>query len=705
MSHSYLKNTSDVGKKTALKLLNKYADSFNSIKEENKQLKIQIEDLNSNLQINKSIIESFFSNLNSKEKESSIISKIKQENSNLYKQNEELRKKVEELNSKISINQHNYLESTTQTKEENEHLKTKIFMMEQIIQKKDNIINRHRTKLSLYKNGFVYNQREIYVTNPSKIINEINNELLTYKEMNEKNNEIIKDTRTVLERYEKQIIELQNENQLLRQEYKMHIFNTNREREALMTTIQKERVQLRSITEDNAISRKNNNNNNYYTNYSNDPYDINNKIYGKKNILSKNDKNDKNENDLNKNKKNSNKNNLKKVNEKKNKSKTNNIKEEENDMNMNLQTESSGKEYNICTTHGNYLSTDPNRLRISGDSRKKNFIYGKGAVQVYKDNYFLSEIENKQYEHEEFIDIIKSVGLSLEKYEELTKVKFFSEFTEIIEMLLNLIKEKEKVINILQSENDNLNANNFKLNKDNMFLFNQNINLKKELTEINNNPNFQKNKKNSLIFKNNLNKINEMKLNPKIKDSMHNYKEYLNINQIENRQPIDDILNIKRVIIESSLDMESSTLKEKFEKEKERICKDNKSEETSISNGISIKPIKEGEKLEQKGQNELYVKPILEKNEENTNNDDVNENLRLDDETEKNEEENNNIKCYDDINNDNFNNKKISNSNKKNINNKNMGTIVSVTSSEFREGCPGIDSFLSTMKFDETKKN
>lgn len=184
------------------------------------------------------------------------------------------------MNSKISINQQNYLESTTQTKEENEHLKTKIFMMEQIIQKKDNIINRHRTKLSLYKNGFVYNQREIYVTNPSKIINEINNELLTYKEMNEKNNEIIKDTRTVLERYEKQIIELQNENQLLRQEYKMHIFNTNREREALMTTIQKERVQLRSITEDNAISRKNNNN--YYTNYNNDPYDINNKIYGKK---------------------------------------------------------------------------------------------------------------------------------------------------------------------------------------------------------------------------------------------------------------------------------------------------------------------------------------------------------------------------------------------------------------------------------------
>ena len=40
MSHSYIKNTPDVGKKTALKLLNKYADNFYSIKEENIQLKL-----------------------------------------------------------------------------------------------------------------------------------------------------------------------------------------------------------------------------------------------------------------------------------------------------------------------------------------------------------------------------------------------------------------------------------------------------------------------------------------------------------------------------------------------------------------------------------------------------------------------------------------------------------------------------------------
>ena len=659
MSHSYLKNTEEVGKKTALKLINKYADSFNLIKDENKQLKMQIEDLKSNLKINKSIIEGFFSKLNSKEKESSIISQIKKENLNLYNQNEQLRKKIEDLNAKININQQNYLESTIQIKEENEHLKTKLFMMEQVLQKKDNIINRNKKKLSLYKNGFIYNQKEIYVTNPSKLINDINNELLTYKDMYSKNIELLKDSRIVLDRYEKKIIELQNENQTLRQEYKMHIFNTNRERETLMTTIQKERIQLRSITEDNANLRNNSN--------FNDEYGIKNKIYNnKKNLITKSEYESKN----NKLKKNNVKKHLKKINEKKTNLGDN--------ININIENkDDSEKGYNICNNYGSYLNNDQNKLKLAGESRKNNFIYGKGDIQIYKDNYFLSEIEDKQYEHEEFIDIIKNVGLSLEKFEELTKVKFFSEFTEIIEMLLNSIKEKEKVIIILQREIDNLNADNFKLNKDNMFLFNQNINLKKELSSLtsNNNISILKNKNNSLTFMNNLNKINEIKLNPKIKDSIHNYKEYLNINQKENRSPTDNILNIQRVIIESSIDMESSTLKEKFEKEKEKMKKDNKIEETSISNGLTLNKNKENEKLK----NNLFVKPILEKNEE-IEIENYNENLLLEQEKEKHNKKDDN-KETDDM-------------------DKNT-----VTSSEFREECPGIDSFLSTLKFDETKKN
>ena len=649
MSHSYIKNTPDVGKKTALKLLNKYADNFYSLKEENAQLKLQIEDLNSNLKINKSIIDNFFSKLNPKEKESTIISKIQQENFNLYNQNENLRKKNSELTNKIHMSQQTYLESTIRLREENEHLKTKIFMYEQLLQKKENLLKRNKKGITLYNN------KEIYVTNPSKLIIEINNELINTKEKNKKLEDIIKDSKIVIDKYEDQLMELQNENQVLRQEYKMHIFSTNRERETLMSEIQKERIQLRSVTEDNAKYRKNKHHN---KNNGNDVYDISSKI--------KENKHHSNKTGL--------KNNLKQINDNfgKSKDKEKNKEKEKNKF-SNIK--------DIITTHGKYLITDPNRLKKNNEMRKKNFVYGKNEMEIYNDNYFLNEIEDKQYEHEEFIEIIKSVGLTLEKYEQLTKVKYFSEITEIIEMLLNLIKEKENVINILQRENDNLNANNFKLNKDNMFLFSQNLNLKKELSVLNDNISNIQNNKNELMPLNTLNKIN---LEPKIKNSMHNYKEY--INQKQKKLPTDKILNIQRVIIESSLDKECSTLKQKFEKEKDKIINDKTKENKDkfIPNGLSIINEKENDI-----QNNLFVKPILQTNEDKII-ENKNENVNIDIENEKNQK-----------------NKKIIGNNMinfKNNNNKYMGTIISVTSSEFREGCKGLESFMSTIKFDETKK-
>ena len=648
MSHSYIKNTPDVGKKTALKLLNKYADNFNSLKEENALLKLQIQDLNSNLKINKSIIDGFFSKLNPKEKESSMISNIKQENYNLYNQIELLQKKNSELSQKLQINQQNFIEATMKIREDNERFKTKIFMLEQVLEKKENLLNKSKKKI--YKNNF-FNQKEIYVTNPSKLINEINNELIIYKEKSKKNEQIIKDTRLVVDKYEDQIMELQEENQLLRQEYRMHIFSTNKERETLMTEIQKERIQLRSVTEDKTKYRNNKKNN------GNDVYDIDNKIK------------------INKSSKNSNKkslkNNLKIVND--------NMKEKDKDKGK-LE-----KIKDIITTHGKYLFTDPNRLKKNEDLRKKNFIYGENDIEKFNDNYFLKEIEDKQYEHEEFIDIVKSVGLTLEKYEELRKIKYFSEFTEIIEMLLNLNKEKENIINILQRENENLNANNFKLNKDNMFLFSQNINLKKQLAELNDAIiNNQKNET-SLIPMNNLNEIN---LNPKIKSSMHNYKEY--INQKQKKLPTDNILNIQRIIIDSSIDKYSTTLKQKFEKEqKKALLEKNKiNNKELIPNGLTLTTDKDN-KVQKINNDNLFVKPILETNEEQ-----IKDNSFID----KEKDDNNNIKINDIKN---INNKKIENNilNQNSINNKNMGTIISVTSSEFRKGCRGLESFMSTIKF------
>ena len=178
-----------------------------------------------------------------------------------------------------------------------------------------------------------------------------------------------------------------------------------------------------------------------------------------------------------------------------------------------------------------------------------------------------------------------------------------------------------------------------------------------------------------------MNDLNKININPKFKNSMHNYKEY--INQKQKKLPTDNILNIQRIIIETSLDKESSTLKQKFENEKNKAIKD-KAKENYIPNGLSLKPEKEIN-----NQNNLFVKPILETNQETII-----------------EEKDDNVNM--DINNEQkLKSKKIGSNMiniKNNNNNKYMGTIISVTSSEFREGCRGMESFISTMKFDETKK-
>lgn len=488
-SSSFLTTSPEKGKITALKLLNKYADSFNSLKDENSSLKQQINDLNLNLKINKSIIENFFSNVKLEKKTDFFIKNIQEENKILSEQKLILEKKNEELNKKIHLNEQSFLEISSQTREENEKLKTKIFLLEQTCQKKNNIITHQNSKLNLKTHKL---KNEIYITNPTRAVNNMNNELIKYKNMYKELSIILNNCKENLEKYEKKIIELQNENQNLRNEYKNYIFNSNKERETLVNTIENERKLLKL--------KKSNNSRNYEKN-------ILNSIYPK--------------------------------------------------------------------TSDELLS----------------------EVDIFNDIYFKNKINRKQFEHEDFLEILKNVGLNLEKFEILCKIKQNVKFKEIIEMLLNLVKEKERLIAILQKENENLNENNFKLNEENIFL------------------------------KNN----NKAKNKNKIKNTINLYKEYISNNT-------------------------------------------NKNEEIFINdnNPINIY-IKE-----------INNKKIIDDEKKEKNNDTVinNKNGKI-------------ISTAVKIPNEIINNKK----NKKNLNL--VGSLASITSSEFREGCPGPDSFLSTVKFDD----
>ena len=580
LSSSFLTTTPEKGKKTALKLLNKYAESFNSLKEENMILKKQIEDLNLNLKINKSIIENFFSDKNISEKENLLIKNIKQENKHLYEQKDALEKKNIELLSNLSIKELAYIETMTQTKEENELLKTKIFLLEQSCQKKDNIIDQQKSKLSIGKKSpGHFRNNEIYITNPSKVLNNINNELIIYKDMYRELTNIIKDNRLNMEKYERKIIELQNENQTLRQEYKSHIFNSNKERETLMNTIQRER---------NFINKKN---------FSDE----------------------------------SNKNKNKKADKKLD----------------NYQFSSVTETYDNFMENQNYKKKNKYKKYLDSDKSKK---YEKSEnLALFNDDYFISKINKKQFEHEDFIDILKNVGLTLEKFEYMSKMKSFSKFTEIIEMLLNLIKDKERYIRILKKENEFLNENNFKLNEENILITNQ-IKLK-----------------DTMIKNNNSNSNNNTDLNQKLKKTMNLYKEYLDNNQKEDSSPTDIIYDIKSNILKKQ-------------------------------NIFNLKTVSNGEKLQKKDN----INDTIVYNNEETKEEGGNKNTKKNEEDNIkiiniNKEENNSIK------NEKSSAVKIPNDIVKNNfgNNKFLGTIASVTSSEFREGCPGPDSFLSTMKFDD----
>ena len=122
--------TTKSDKKTALKLINKYADSYNIIIQENKALKTEIKDLRTNIKINKEIIEGFFSQSKQKEKNALFITKYKEEADKLYYQNEQLNKEIEALHNQINYKDQTFSELINREKEQNESLKTQIFILE-----------------------------------------------------------------------------------------------------------------------------------------------------------------------------------------------------------------------------------------------------------------------------------------------------------------------------------------------------------------------------------------------------------------------------------------------------------------------------------------------------------------------------------------------------------------------------------------------
>ena len=267
---SFLSTNPGEEKKTALKLLNKYADSYNSIIQENIFLKSEIKDLRDNLKINKEIIKGFFSNNKNNNKIDNFINQYKQENDKLYEQNYNLSKKIENLISKFSLNEQLLNETINQLRNENDKIQAKIFFIEQKVKKKDNIIKNQNKKLDELKYNFTLIDKEIFISEPSNAVLKLNDELLYYKDLYFNFSKLVKKCKGDIFKYKNKIQTLETENQNLRNQYKTHIFSINKERDKLIFEIKKNKkdeIENGLLKKINYINKRNKTENNDEINY------------------------------------------------------------------------------------------------------------------------------------------------------------------------------------------------------------------------------------------------------------------------------------------------------------------------------------------------------------------------------------------------------------------------------------------------------
>ena len=253
-----------------MKLLNKYADSYNNIIQENIFLKSEIKDLRDNLKLNKEIIKGFFSNNKNNNKIDNFINQYKQENDKLYEQNYNLSKKIENLISKFSLNEQLLNETINQLRNENVKIQAKIFFIEQKVKKKDNIIKNQNKKLDELKYNFTLIDKEIFISEPSNAVLKLNDELLYYKDLYFNFSKLVKKCKGDIFKYKNKIQNLETENQNLRNQYKTHIFSINKERDKLIFEIKKNKkdeIENGLLKKINYINKRNKTENNDEINY------------------------------------------------------------------------------------------------------------------------------------------------------------------------------------------------------------------------------------------------------------------------------------------------------------------------------------------------------------------------------------------------------------------------------------------------------
>ena len=170
-----------------VKIINQYADNYKLLEEENIILKNENGDLKWNLNINKEIIESFFKKGENKKTYLLYLNNIKEEIKKLEEKNEKLKKDNNELYQKLIKNNYKMTNYLTKKPDRTKEFKNRIFILENIIVKKNNVIENLKKKYSSLqesKDIDIDNEkepREVYIADPNENLLILFNDLNLYK--------------------------------------------------------------------------------------------------------------------------------------------------------------------------------------------------------------------------------------------------------------------------------------------------------------------------------------------------------------------------------------------------------------------------------------------------------------------------------------------------------------------------------------------
>ena len=120
-----------------VKIINQYADNYKLLEEENNSLKNENKDLKTNLNVNKEIIESFFKKGDEKNTYLLYLNNLKEEIKQIEEKNEKLKKDNIDLHQKIIKNDNTMSEFLTKKSDRTREIKNRIFILENIIVKKN----------------------------------------------------------------------------------------------------------------------------------------------------------------------------------------------------------------------------------------------------------------------------------------------------------------------------------------------------------------------------------------------------------------------------------------------------------------------------------------------------------------------------------------------------------------------------------------